>query len=130
MKKILLILLTIATVGLAVVAVLTSIQLQKIGKKPIAPTARVPSRAAAPVCKLAFAAAGSPTPTPSGSPTPTPTPSGSPTPTPTPTPVGATPTPGPTQVPGLPEAGITWPTWGLLGAGGISVILGILALIL
>lgn len=139
-KKILFLGLLALTVGLAIVAILTARQLQRAK----APTARVPSLAEGPVCSLAFAVAGSPTPTPSGSPTPTPTgsatptptatptPSGSPTPTPTPTatPIGATLTPGPTQVPGLPEAGITWPTIGLLGAGGISVLLGILALIL
>lgn len=130
LKRLLFIGLLIATGVVAVVAVMTARELQRTK----APTARVPSRAEGPVCSLAFAVAGSPTPTPtptpSGSPTPTPTPtpSRSPTPTPTATPVGATPTPASIQVPGLPEAGIAWPTLGLLGAGGISLLLGLLML--
>ena len=161
--------LSILVAGLAAVAVVTALQLRKLGTTPIAPTAQVPSLAAEKVCEVDLTVGATPTPTPtppascqetcsssadcSGSmvcvgnkcvnaacpsdtdcvcstPTPTPTPSGSPTPTPIPTVPGATPTPAPASVPQLPEAGITLPTWGILGAGGVSLLLGILAILL
>ncbi len=167
-KTIVLVLLTLVIVGLGTVALLTALKLQQ--KQPIAPTARVPSKAAAPICTLAFAVEASPTPTPTPTATPVPacqssctttsncptnlvcsnegkcinaacsssldcvcaTPTPTPTATPTGTPQGTT-TPGlVTEVPQpeLPEAGVSWPTIGLFGAGGTSLLLGILTLLL
>src|SRR3989344_7839901 len=88
-----LILLTFATIGLGLIAYLTSQQLTEL--EPVAPTVpQAKPKAAEPACKLTLAfAATTPTPTPTGEVTPTPTATPTPTPTPGPT---ATPTPTPT----------------------------------
>lgn len=147
-----LILIGLATVILAIIAVVTAIKLYQIGKKPVAPTVPKPAPAREPVeaCKLAFNIAQlTPTPTPTGTVTPTPTATLTPTPTATPTP-GPTATPTPTSTPGptatptpsptatptptvyvaeveLPEAGFSTPTIGAILGGllllGIAILL-------
>lgn len=85
--------LSIITIGLGVVAFLTSQKLRQT--TPVAPTVpQVSPKAAEPACTLTFTVAvATPTPTtPGPSPTPTPTPEPSPTPTNTPAPT-ATPAP-------------------------------------
>lgn len=94
-----LILVTIITVGIGVVAYLTSTKLEQ--QTPVAPTVpQVTPKATDINCKLVFSISpdNTPTPTPTppdttGTPTPTPTPPDEPTPTPTPP--ASTPTPTP-----------------------------------
>ena len=99
-----LMLVTIITMGIGVVAYLTSTKLEQQG--PVAPTVpQVTPKASDVNCKLIFSLAvdNTPTPTSTPGPTPTPTPTSTPGPTPTPTPTstpGPTPTPTPTPVPG------------------------------
>ncbi len=98
-----LILVTVITAGIGVVAYLTSTKLEQ--QQPVAPTVpQVTPKATDVNCKLVFTIGTNPTPTPTPTgtpgPTPTPTPTGTPGPTPTPTP---TETPGPTPTPTPPE---------------------------
>ena len=114
----------LATIILAIIAVVTAVKLQQVGTEPVAPSVPkskpkaaieqtlppAPTPGADSQCKLAWVVP-SPTPGPSATPTPTPTPgpSATPTPTSTSTPTGtpgptATNTPQPTNtpVPGTP----------------------------
>ncbi|MCK4588314.1 hypothetical protein KAT60_00670 [Candidatus Woesebacteria bacterium] len=147
-KKIVTVLIVIATVILAGVAVFTAIRLYQLRQEAVAPTAPTESEAAAPVIEactqLAFTIGEEPTPTPTPTPTGTvtPTPTGTVTPTPTSTPgPTATPTSAPTETPiaqatptpteaaELPEAGISYPT--IIGTGvGILLIIASLLLAL
>ncbi len=143
-KKIVTVLIVIATVILAGVAVFTAIRLYQLRQEAVAPTAPEESEAAEPVIEectqLAFTIDEDPTPTPTGTVTPTPTETVTPTPTstpgptttPTPTPTGtpiAQATPTPTEAAELPEAGISYPT--IIGAGvGILLIIASLLLAL
>lgn len=153
-KKIVTVLIVIATVILAGVAVYTAIRLYQLRQEAVAPTAPAEPEAAALVIEectqLAFTIGEEPTPTPTETPTPTPTPTGTVTPTPTgtvtPTPTStpgptATPTSAPTETPiaqatptpteaaELPEAGVSYPT--IIGAGvGILLIIASLLLAL
>ena len=89
-------LVTIITVGIGIVAYLTSTKLEQ--QQPVAPTVpQVTPKATDIDCKLVFTLGvdSTPTPTPTGGPSPTPTPTGGPSPTPTPT-GGPSPTPTPT----------------------------------
>lgn len=89
-----LLLVTIITAGIGVVAYLTSIKLEQ--RTPVAPTVpQVTPKATDINCKLVFSIEAEPTPTPTEGPTPTPTPTPTEGPTPTPT-EGPTPTPTPT----------------------------------
>ena len=153
-KKIVTVLIVIATVILAGVAVYTAIRLYQLRQEAVAPTAPEESEAAAAVIEectqLVFTIGEDPTPTPTEgpTPTPTPTPTGTVTPTPTgtvtPTPTStpgptATPTSAPTETPiaqatptpteaaELPEAGISYPT--IIGAG-VGILLLIASLLL
>lgn len=153
-KKIVTVLIVIATVILAGVAVFTAIRLYQLRQQAVAPTAPAESEAAAPTTEectqLAFTIGEEPTPTPTEgpTPTPTPTPTGTVTPTPTgtvtPTPTStpgptATPTPTPTETPiaqatltpteaaELPEAGISYPT---IISAGVGILLLIASLLL
>ena len=141
-KKIVTILIVIATIALAGVAVFTAIRLYQLRQESVSPAAPTSQpAAAAPVSCNALAfklttPAGSPTSTPSGSPTATPTgsptstPSGSPTDTPTATATAtATATSSSTAEPELPDAGVAYPTI-IGGAAGILLILISLALAL
>lgn len=95
-KNWLLILITLATAGLGVIAIITAIRLNSLGTKPVAPTVPKPAPAAEPQCKLTFTVSEiTSTPTPTGAVTVTPTPTGGVTTTPTPT-GGVTATPTPT----------------------------------
>ncbi len=102
-----LVVVTLLTIGLAVLVLLTSGKLSQT--KQVTPT---DSRAAAPACTLAFnitVTTGTPTPTPTGTITPTPTPTETPTPTPTSTPTG-TPTVTPTPTPPISYTPTPTPT--------------------
>ena len=145
-KKIVTVLIVIATVILAGVAVYTAIRLYQLRQEAVAPTAPAESEAAAPTTEqctqLAFTIdenptptptpTGTVTPTPTGTVTPTPTSTPGPTTTPTPTPTGtpiAQATPTPTEAAELPEAGISYPT--IIGTGvGILLIIASLLLAL
>lgn len=145
-KKIVTVLIVIATVILAGVAVFTAIRLYQLRQEAVAPTAPTEPEAAAPVTEectqLAFTIGEEPTPTPTPTGTVTPTPTGTVTPTPTSTPgPTATPTsaptgtpiaqatPTPTEAAELPEAGISYPT--IIGTGvGILLIIASLLLAL
>lgn len=89
-KNWLLILITLATVSLGVVAVITAIRLNSLGTKPVSPTVPKPAPALEPSptpgspCAINFCIT-SPTPTTTGVVTPTITPTGKVTVTPTPT---------------------------------------------
>jgi len=134
-KRIVTILIVIATVILAGVAVFTAIRLYQLRNQPVAPTAPTSEpAAAAPVTEactvLSFTVSAdeptaSPTESPTASPTESPTasPSGSPVGSPT-----AAPTGSPTTAPALPEAGINSPTIISLGVG-ILLIIGSLLLV-
>ena len=148
-KKIITIVIVLATILLAGVAVFTAIRLYQLRQESVAPTAPTSKPAAATediekCVATTFTIPGGPTATPTGGPTATPT--GSPTATPTSaptdgltatptgtataTPVGGTvtPTTTPTDAPELPDAGISYPT--IAGAiVGILVILGSLLLV-
>ncbi len=151
-KKIVTVLIIIATVILAGVAVFTAIRLYQLRQQAVAPTAPERPEAAAPqiehCTQLTFSIGEEPTPTPTESPTPTPTGTVTPTPTPTgtvtPTPTStptptATPTsiptetpiaeatPTPSEVAELPEAGVSYPT--IIGAG-VGILLLIASLLL
>jgi len=151
-KKIVTVLIVIATVILAGVAVFTAIRLYQLRQEAVAPTAPEESEAAEPVIEectqLAFTIGEEPTPTPTEgpTPTPTPTPTGTVTPTPTgtvtptptstpgptatPTPTGTTTaeaTPTPTEAAELPEAGISYPT---IISAGVGILLLIASLLL
>lgn len=90
-----LMLVTIITIGIGVVAYLTSTKLEQT--TPVAPTVpQVTPKATDINCKLVFSIGVDNTPTP----TPTPPQTGTPTPTPTPPPPTSTPTPTPTPVAG------------------------------
>lgn len=90
-----LLLVTIITAGIGVVAYLTSTKLEQ--QQPVAPTVpQVTPKATDVNCKLVFTISANPTPTPTPGPTATPTPTPTPGPTATPTP---TPTAGPTATP-------------------------------
>ena len=123
-KRIVTILIVIATIALAGVAVYTAIRLYQLRQESVAPTAPTSEpEAAAPVSCTALTftlttPTGSPTATPTGSPTATPT--GSPT---------ATATATATTEPELPDAGVSYPTI-IGGAAGILLILISLALAL
>ena len=81
-----LMLVTIITVGIGIVAYLTSTKLEQ--QQPVAPTVpQVTPKATDIDCKIVFTLGvdSTPTPTPTGGPSPTPTPTGGPSPTPTPT---------------------------------------------
>lgn len=99
-----LLLVTIITVGIGVVAYLTSTKLEQ--QAPVAPTVpQATPQAVASACRLSFSISvdNTPTPTPTteASPTPSPTPTEGPTPSPTPTPTPEpSPTPSPTPQPG------------------------------
>lgn len=139
-KKIVTVLIVIATVILAGVAVFTAIRLYQLRQQAVAPTAPTEPEAAAPVIEectqLAFTIGEEPTPTPTEGPTPTPTPTptgtvtptptGTVTPTPTSTP-GPTATPTPTEAAELPEAGISYPT---IISAGVGILLLIASLLL
>lgn len=129
-KRVITIIIVIATVILAGVAVYTAVRLYQLRQEAVAPTAPSSKPAAAEpktnICtQLTFTLTVSPpptasaTPTPSASATPTPTPSSTAAPTPTPTAAQASPSSEPT----LPSTGIDYPT--VLGAG-----FGVFALIL
>ncbi len=93
-------LVTIITVGIGVIAYLTSTKLEQ--QTPVAPTVpQVTPKATDVNCKLVFSitAEGTPTPTPTGTEEPTPTPTSTLVPTTTATP-GPTATPSPTPQPG------------------------------
>lgn len=96
-----LLLVTFLTVGIGIVAYLTSTKLEN--QQSVAPTVpQATPKAVNSNCKLSFAITiSTPTPTPTSTPgpTPTPTPTSTPGPTPTPTPTNA-PTPTPTPPPG------------------------------
>lgn len=106
-----LVVVTLLTVGLAVLVLLTSGKLSQT--KQVAPT--VPQgqpQATAAACQLSFnitTTTGTPTPTPTGTITPTPTPTPTETPTPTPTPT-ITPTPTVTPTPTPPVYNTPTPT--------------------
>lgn len=90
-------LVTIITMGIGVVAYLTSTKLEQQG--PVAPTVpQVTPKASDINCKLIFTLGVDNTPTPTVTPTGTPGPTPTPSPTPTPGPTG-TPTPTPTVTP-------------------------------
>jgi len=103
-KNWLLVLISLATVVLAIFAVVTAAKLYQLRKQPVAPTAPVSKpKAVTPQCTLNFSIA-LPTPTPTSTPSPTLTPTPSPTLTPTPSPTRTptptlSPTPTPTRVP-------------------------------
>ena len=126
-KRIVTILIVIATIVLAGVAVFTAIRLYQLRQESVSPAAPTSEpEAAAPVSCTALtftlttpSPTGSPTPTPSGSPTATP--SESPTPTSTAT-ATATATSSSTAEPELPDAGVSYPTI-IGGAAGILLIL-------
>jgi hypothetical protein len=150
------ILITVATIILAIIAVVTAFRFYQLGRRPIAPTAPVPApaveeRKPSQACTLAFNIAALPTPTPTPTPTATPTPGPTATPTPTSTPAPtATPTPVPTATPTplaqvtptptpvvvaeatptpvveLPEAGFTLPTIGVIAGGVLFIIIALL----
>ena len=139
-KKIVTVLIVVATLVLAGIAVFTAVRLYQLRQQAVAPTAPEQPKAAEPAsCDLlTFNIGGSPTPTPTGtataSPSPTPTgsatatPTGTPTATPTSPPVGGS-TATPTAEPELPDAGISTPT--IIGASaGLLLILLSLALAL
>lgn len=91
-----LMLVTIITVGIGVVAYLTSTKLEQ--QAPVAPTVpQVEPKASDVNCKLIFSISPDNTPTPTPTP---PTSTGTPTPTPTPPQSTSTPTPTPTPVAG------------------------------
>ncbi|HLD25203.1 MAG TPA: hypothetical protein VJB96_04785 [Patescibacteria group bacterium] len=95
-----LLIVTVITVGIGVVAYLTSTKLEQQG--PVAPTVpQATPQAVASACRVSFTigADNTPTPTPTGTPGPTPTPTPTPTPGPTETPM-PTETPTPTPQPG------------------------------
>lgn len=144
---------SVATVILAIIAIITATKLYQIGKEPVAPTAPkpAPAREPAQACRLTFTVGGptgTPTPTGTSTPTPTGTPRISPTPTPTPrltstpSPTStpgptSTPEPGPTSTPQptstatptpitLPPAGFTLPTLGVVGGGILLIITALL----
>lgn len=125
-KRIVTIVIVLATVVLAGVAVYTAIRLYQLRQEAVAPTAPTSEPAAAEpqtnACtQLSFVLAveTSPSPSPSVSPTPTPTS----TPTATPTSSTTTVQASPSTEPSLPATGVDYPT--VLGAG-----FGILALVL
>lgn len=97
-----LMLVTIITAGIGIVAYLTSIKLEQ--PTPVAPTVpQVTPKATDADCKLVFTITPDNTPTPTVTLTPSPTPTGTPGPTATPTPTatpGPTATPTPTSPPG------------------------------
>lgn len=142
-KKIVTILIIIATVILAGVAVFTAVRLYQLRQEAVAPTAPEEPEAAAPESCTALTftiTQESPTPTPTESPTPTGT--GSPTPTPTESPTAtptstatatATPTStavaeaSPTTEPELPEAGVSYPT--IIGSA-VGILLILISLVL
>ena len=141
-KKIVTVLIVIATVVLAGIAVFTAYRLYELRQESVAPTApESKPEAVAPqttsCTQLAFvlgtsepSASPSDSPTASPSDSPTASPSDSPTTTPTTPPAGtSTPAAGTgTAAPSLPEAGVSYPT--LVSAGlGILIILGSLVLI-
>ena len=103
-KKFTIIGIILATIILAVVAVLTAIKIREMGTRPVAPSApesEPGAQGTLPVepsasCKVTFLAEAL-TPTPTLTPSPTPTGTLTPTPTPTNTPM---PTPTPTSIPG------------------------------
>lgn len=105
-KNWLLILITLATIGLGVIAIITAIRLNSLGTKPVAPTAPKPAPALEPSptpgtpCTLNFCITETtPTPTTTVVVTTTPTPTGRVTVTPTPTgAVTTTPQPTPTPI--------------------------------
>lgn len=105
-KNWLLILITLATVGLGVIAIITAIRLNSLGTKPVAPTVPKPAPALEPSptpgtpCTINFCITETtPTPTTTIVVTTTPTPTGGITTTPTPTAPTATTTPQPTPTP-------------------------------
>lgn len=132
-KRVITIIIVLATVVLAGVAVYTAIRLYQLRQQAVAPTAPTSKPAAAEpqtnsCTQLAFTltTVTSPPPiSPSPSPSITPTPSSTPTPTPS---ASVTPTPSSTNTaqassePSLPSTGVSNPT--LIGAG-----FGILAII-
>ena len=134
-KRVVTIIIVVATVILAGVAVFTAMRLFQLRQEAVAPTAPTSQPAAAQnnlvACEqLAFTvSAEEPTDTPTPTTTPTESPTSSPTPTPTSTATTtAAPTATPTADPELPEAGVSIPT--LISAGlGILVILGSFLLI-
>ena len=137
-KKIVTIVIVIATIALAGVAVFTAIRLYQLREESVAPTAPTSEPAAAQTVssctQLAFTlTVESPSPSPSGSESPSPTsspttgPTSSPTDSPTSSP-SSTSSPTTTTEPSLPEAGVSYPT--IIGVGaGILVILGSLLLV-
>jgi cytoskeletal protein RodZ len=137
-KRIVTILIVIATIALAGVAVFTAIRLYQLRQESVAPTAPTSEpEAAAPVgcTALTFtlttpSPTGSPTATPTESPTPSESPTATPTESPTATPTAtATATSSPITEPELPDAGVSYPTI-IGGAAGILLILISLALAL
>lgn len=123
-KRMLLIASVLATIILAIIAVVTAVRLQQVGTEPVAPSvpkskpkaAGEPTLPPAPTpgadsqCKIAWVVP-SPTPGPSATPTPTPTPGPSSTPTPTLTPTpGPSATPTPTETPGPTATNTPQPT--------------------
>ncbi len=113
-KRIVTILIVIATLALAGVAVFTAIRLYQLRQEPVAPTAPTSQPQAATTAESCTALAFTLT-TPTDSPTATP--SGSPTATPT-----TTATATATAEPALPDAGVSYPTI-VGGAAGILLIL-------
>ncbi len=133
-KRIVTVIILIATVGLAGIAIFTAIRLYQLRQTTVAPNVPTskPAAAAPIACRaLTFTiSAATPTPTPTETPsgTPTPTPSGTATPTPSATPTAtpastATPlAPTPTPAPQLPSSGTSLPTVIGIGAGILLLI--------
>ena len=137
-KKIVTIVIVLATILLAGVAIFTAVRLYQLRQQPVAPTAPTSEPAASVLdvescTAITFTLSGgsTPTSTPTGSPTATPTSTpitGGGTATPTSTPIagggGATPTPDGE----LTDAGVSYPT--IISVGfGILLILGSLLLV-
>lgn len=133
-KKIVTVLIVIATVILAGVAVYTAIRLYQLRQEAVAPTAPEESEAAAPITEecsqLVFtitqeSPSPSPSPSPTESPSPSPSPTASPTASPTTSPIAQA-SPSPTEEAALPEAGVSYPTIVGAGAGIILILLSLL----
>lgn len=138
-KRIVTILIVIATIILAGVAIFTAIRLYQLRQQAVAPTAPESTPAAAApqtqACtQLAFTISAeepSPTPTPTGSPSPSPgesptaSPTASPTGSPTSSPIAQA-SPSPTAEPELPEAGVSYPTVVGAAAGAILILFSLL----
>jgi cytoskeletal protein RodZ len=129
-KRVVTIVIVLATVVLAGVAVYTAIRLYQLRQEAVAPTAPTSEPAAAEpktnTCtQLSFVLAeeSSPSPSPSESSSPTPTPS---SPTPIPSSTATTEISSPNPQPSLPSTGVDYPTFLGVGLGAIALIVSLL----